>query len=103
MHQRRIGAQRGNGIGDRQQVLVRYVDEVERLQGGDLVHRRHRRHGLADIAHFVEGQNALVLHSTVAEVGIGNVTPGDHGPHPGQALGAGGVDVQDAGMRFGGL
>ena len=100
MHQRSIGSQRGNGIGDCRQVLIRHVDQVERLQGGDLVHGGHGRHGLPDIAHFVEGKKALVLHGTVAEAGIGDITPRDHGPYPGQVLRAGRIDVQDAGMRF---
>ena len=103
MHQRGIGPQCGEGIGDRRQVLISHVDQLERLQRGDFVHCRHRRHRLPDIADFVAGQNAFVLHRPVAKAGIRDILPGDHGPHAGQVLGAGGVDAQDAGMRFGGL
>ena len=103
MHQRSIGAQRGNGIGDCRQVLIRHVDQVERLQSRDLVHRGHGRHRLPDIAHLVEGKKALVLHGTVAEAGIGDIPPRDHGPYSGQALRPGRINVQDTGMRFRGL
>ena len=96
-------SQCGNGIGDCRQVLIRHVDEVERLQGRDLVHCGHGRHRLPDITHFVEGKKALVLHGTVAEAGIRDITPREHGPYSGQVLGARRIDVQDAGMRFRGF
>ena len=82
MHQRGIGPQRGDGIGDGWQILIRHVDQVERFQGRDLVHRRHGRHGLPDIAHFVEGKNAFILDGAVAKAHIRDIAPGDARPAP---------------------
>jgi hypothetical protein len=46
---------------ERSQRFVLDVDEVQRVEGGDLVARDHRRHGIANEAHAIDRERVLVL------------------------------------------
>ncbi len=66
---RRIPGESRVDIRRHRQFLVRYPNQPHGPLGGAFIHRRHRRHRFALVAHLVHGQDGPVFHS-IAVVGI---------------------------------
>ena len=81
------------------QLLVGDVDEVERGDRRVLVHRGHRRHPVADVAHPVDAEGILVRRPRDDAVGRGHVAPGHHRVDARGGLGPRRVDGDDARVR----
>ena len=83
-------------VEDRRQRLVIDFDQARRFSRGLGRLRRHRGHGIADVAHAVDGKYRLVLE---VDAGVeGKVTPTDRRPHPGHAQRLVEPDVENAGV-----
>ena len=81
---------------------VLHAHGVRRRQGLFLRLRRHRRHGVADVADPVGTERVLVLGDGEDAEGHGQVLPREDGPHAGHRGGGGGVDGEDPRMGVGG-
>ena len=103
VHERSLGLQCGDGISDGRQILIVHLDEGERLQRRDFVHRGHCGQRFTNVAHLVQGKYSAVFHRPSTETHIGDVFAGDDGPDTGQLLSFGSINAQDAGMRSCGL
>ena len=93
---------RGLGIDHRRQRLVLDLDQLEGVLGEVAALGSDDRHGLADVAHPVEGDAAL-LDRRVGETrhrarDLGDLGAGHDGCDPGQGLGAAHVDRFDPGV-----
>ena len=96
----RLGRREGLlGLGDRRERLVVDVDEVERLEGRQLVLRDDGGHGIADEADLVEAQRLLVLAHGEDPVFDRKVLPGQDEANARAGECARGVDRLDPRVR----
>ena len=95
VHQRRARLDRGFDAGHRRQLLVVHVDQRQRFLGNCNVHRRHRRHRLADIAHLIDSDHRPAV---IDRVQIGDIRRRQHRDDTGQRLGLRGVNGADPRM-----
>ena len=81
------------------QLLVLDPNPRQRPVRGVLVHRRHRRHAVADVAHPLHAQRILVGRPGNDAVADRHVPARDDGAHALERQRPGGVDGDDAGVR----
>ncbi len=79
--------------------LVHDLDQVERFDRRVLVHRRHRRHAVANVPDLVHAKWILVPGPGDDAVRHGHVAPRDHGAHAVQRQSLRGVDRLDPRVR----
>ena len=89
VHQRRARFDCGFDAGHRRQLLVVDVNQRQRFLGNCNVHRRHRRHRLADVAHLIDGDHRPAV---IDRVQIGDIRRRQHRDDTGQRLGLRGVN-----------
>ena len=80
------------------QFLVLDADQRERPDRGVLVHRRHRRHPVPDVAHPLHAQRVFVGRPGNDAVADRHVPARDDGVHALERERPGGIDGEDAGV-----
>ena len=100
--QGRVLVQRLLGFHHRRQFLVLHADELQRLVGGEFVLGDDRGHGLARVAHLVNGDKRVVLDG-VAEIGVQTlqVVAPHHVVDAGMGFSLGRVHGDDPGVGVG--
>ena len=93
-----IGGERLRGIEAGRQLLVLDADERQRPDRRVLVHRRHRRHPVADVAHPFHAQRVLVGRPGDDAVANRHVAARDDRVHALESESPGSIDGEDAGM-----
>ena len=80
---------------------IDHLDEIERRGRRFFGRCRHRRHGIADEANFVEAQRMLVLRDGQNAEWNRQIPADEDGQHASQPLRRGDIDRDDARVRLG--
>ena len=96
---RRVVGEAVVGVAERAQRLTLDVDQIQRLERGELVARDHGRDRIADEPYAVDGEGVFVLADRQNAVWDGDVLAGEHEVNTRMRERARGVDANEARVR----